>query len=173
MPNTNHDSSDDREINRDVRRVESSETANRVRAEIEALHEFFVSWFTGAVENDDDVFQRGFARRFDPGFVLVPPAGTLMSLPRLTRAIREGYGQNPDFRIAIREVVLRREIGDLVLVTYEEWQRNAKASTPADNGRAATAVFKADRVAPGGLAWLHVHECWLPREVMAAGPYDF
>ena len=45
----------------------------------------------------------------------------------------------------------------------------ALASTPPDNARVATVMFHhADR-----LKWLHVHETWMPTEVMAAGPYDF
>ena len=59
-----------------------------------------------------------------------------------------------------------------MLATYEEWQRNALASTPPDNGRVATVLFEDDR-AEDRLRWLHIHETWLPEEVMAAGPYDF
>ncbi|PRQ08447.1 hypothetical protein [Enhygromyxa salina] len=170
MPNTNHKKGDQ---DRDVRRAEESDVADKVRAEVEAMHEFLVAWFTGAVANDDDVFQRGFARRFDPGLVLIPPAGNLLTLAGLTKAIRGSHGSNPEFRIAIRDVVLRRELPGLVLVTYQEWQRNAKASTPANNGRVSTALLRPEAVAPGGFAWLHVHECWLPSEIMSAGPYEF
>jgi hypothetical protein len=170
MPNTNHKKGDQ---DRDVRRAEESDLADQVRAEIEAMHEFFVAWFTGAVANDDDVFQRGFARRFDPGFVLIPPAGSLLSLAGLTKSIREAHGSNPEFRIAIRDVVLRRELPGVVVVTYHEWQRDAKASTPANNGRVSTALLRPEAVAPGGFAWLHVHECWLPAAIMDAGPYEF
>ena len=37
-----------------------------------------------------------------------------------------------------------------------------------DLGRKAARVDQGER-----LTWLHVHETWLPSEVMAAGPYDF
>ena len=83
--------------------------------------------------------------------------------------MRRAHGSNPDFRIAIRNVVVRRVMPDVVLATYEEWQRNALASTPPDNARLATVAFA--RTEP--LRWLHVHETWLPGEVAAAGPYDF
>jgi hypothetical protein len=169
-PNPNHKKGGD---DRDVRRAEESELADQVRAEIEAMHEFFVGWFTGKLANDDDVFQRGFARRFDPAFVLIPPAGNLLPLAGLTKSIRSAHDSNREFRIAIRDVVLRRELRDVVVVTYQEWQRNAKASTPANNGRISTALLRPEAVAPGGFAWLHIHECWLPPAIMQAGPYEF
>ena len=45
----------------------------------------------------------------------------------------------------------------------------ARASTPPDNARVATVLFK--NVEP--LQWLHVHETWLPSAVASAGSYDF
>ena len=175
MPNNDHDAGPEREDDRERsrQRVEDSALAIAARQEIEDLHAFFVGWFSGQLANDDDTFQRGFARRFDPGFLLIPPAGTLLPLAKLSQSIRAGYGTNPDFRIQIRNVTLRREIGKTAVLTYEEWQRSAKASTPADNGRVATVLMTPDRVAPGGFSWLHLHECWLPRELMDADPFDF
>ena len=64
---------------------------------------------------------------------------------------------------------VRLELSGHVIATYEEWQRNALASTPPDNGRVATAVFERGE----RLKWLHIHETWVPPEQMAAGPYDF
>ena len=138
-----------------------------VRTEIEALHEFFVGWFSGALPESE--FETGFTKRFDPEFILIPPAGSLLLLGDLVASVRRGHGSNPDFRIAIRNVKVRRELGDHVLATYEEWQRNALASTPPDNARLASVIFK--RGSP--LRWLHVHETWMPAGVAAAGPYDF
>ena len=141
----------------------------RVLDEIEALHQFFVDWFTGAVPASDAVFESEFLTRFDENFVLVPPAGTILDFSTLVSAIRETHGTNPEFRIAIREATIRRTWDNLVLVTYEEWQRDALASTPKDNGRITSALLQnGDR-----LRWLHVHETWLPEAVMEAGPYDF
>ena len=170
MPNTDHEG---RRDPNDRLQVQESELAARVRAEIVALHEFFVGWFGGTLPNDDETFSVGFVRRFDPACLLIPPGGTLVPLAKLTKAIHGGYGKNPEFRIAIRNVVLRREHGKLVLATYEEWQRNAVNSTPPDNGRISSVWFKQEPSAVNGLAWLHIHECWLPPEIMAAGPYDF
>lgn len=146
-------------------------TFDDVRTELEALHAFFVRWFGGDVPATDDVFAEGLVDRLDPTFVIVQPAGQLMSKADIERGIRAGYGKSPGFRIAIRNVVVQRELADILVVTYEEWQRNAQASEPPDNGRAATVLFR--READGTLRWLHVHETWLPEKVMQAGPYDF
>lgn len=144
---------------------EQAESA--ARAEIESLHEFFVGWFSGRLPADS--FDAGFLRRFERDFLLVPPAGELLTLAQLADAVRSLHATNPDFRIAIRNVTLRREFDGHLLVTYEEWQRNAKASRPPDNARLATVLFR--RGEP--LTWLHIHETWMPDDLARAGPYDF
>ncbi len=138
-----------------------------VRAEVEELHEFFVGWFAGTLPADslDEVVRN----RMDRGFAIVPPSGNLLTCDVLTEGLRQAYGSNPRFRIEIRDVRLRHVSDDWVLATYEEWQRHAKASTPPDNARLSTVLF--GRSNP--LKWLHVHETWLPREVMDACPFDF
>jgi hypothetical protein len=170
MPNTDHQDAGDRD--RDRQRVETSDAAKRVHAEILAMHAFFLQWFTGAVANEDDVFAQGFARRFDPGFMLISPGGEVMPLAQLTKSIRARHGSNPAFRLEVRDIVLRRELDSLFVVTFEEWQRSAVQAT-SNNGRLCTVLLQTDRVAPGGLAWLHVHECWLPSAVVAAEPFEF
>lgn len=142
---------------------------HRVAVEIEALHGFFIDWFSGNSTNSDDVFRDRFLSRFDPAFVLIPPAGKCLQLAQLVQSIRNAHGSNPVFRIAIRRVTVRHAWGDRLLATYEEWQRNARASTPPDNGRIASVLLRMDQPP----RWLHLHETWLPRDVMQAGPYDF
>ncbi len=139
----------------------------RVEREIVSLHEFFVDWFGGTLE--EAAFETDFVPRFSTDLVFIPPAGRLLGYPELETAIRERYSTNPDFRIQIRNVVVHRHFAGKVLATYEEWQRNALASTPPDNGRLATVLFEEGE----RLRWLHIHETWLPEEVMASGPYDF
>lgn len=147
----------------------SSQLHTTVREEIEALHRFFVAWFSGSEPATDAAFDNGFSQRFDHEFLLIPPAGTVLELSTLADSVRSRHGSNVDFKIAIRNVEIRRSWDDLVLVTYEEWQRNALVSTPPDNGRVATVLFHRGE----SLRWLHVHETWLPDAVMKAGPYDF
>jgi hypothetical protein len=139
----------------------------QVRTEIEALHEFFVGWFSGQLP--EDAFEDRFLRRFDRDFLLVPPAGTLLKLAGLADGVKAAYATNPPFRIAIRNVRVQRVFGNQVLATYEEWQRFALASKPPENGRIASVLF--ERGEP--LRWLHIHETWLPQTVAEAGPYDF
>jgi len=138
-----------------------------VRTEIEDLHKFFVGWFTGAL--DASSFDEGFLARFDSDFILIPPAGIILSLEELSSGIRNTYDTNPDFRIAIRNVKIQRILNNEIVATYEEWQRHALASTPPDNGRVATVIFK--KTDP--LQWLHVHETWMPESVQKTGPFDF
>jgi hypothetical protein len=140
---------------------------DEVQAEIEALHEFFVGWFGGRLPKDR--FEPDFLARFDPDFILVPPAGTTLGLGILAESVRSSHASNPDFRISIRNVHVRRVLDGHVLATYEEWQRNALASTPPDNGRVASVLFRNERP----FVWLHIHETWLPERVAQAGPYDF
>ncbi len=122
-----------------------------------------------------DTFPDRFTARFDAALVLIPPGGNFLRLPDLSSGIKNAHGSNADFRIAIRNVQVHRVTGNDVLATYEEWQRNAKASSPPDNGRRATVLFRADGdiSSPSRLIWVHVHETWLPEEVMKKGPFDF
>ncbi|MGI9301548.1 MAG: hypothetical protein ACR2RB_02420 [Gammaproteobacteria bacterium] len=135
-----------------------------VRQEIEDLHMFFIGWFSGAILATD--FDVGFLARFGPDFRLIPPAGSILTLDELAASVRKGYGTNPDFRIAIRNVTVRRVLDSHILATYEEWQRNALASTPPENARIATVLF--DHSEP--LRWLHIHETRMRSTVDA---YDF
>ena len=139
----------------------------QARGEIESLHEFFVGWFSGKLPKD--VFDAEFTARFDEDLVFIPPAGNQLGLQDLIQWIGGAHGNNPDFRIAIRNVRLHRELPEHIIVTYEEWQRNAIASSPPDNGRVSTAIFEKGEQ----LRWLHIHETWVPPDQMAAGPYDF
>ncbi|ORU92541.1 MAG: hypothetical protein A6F71_08685 [Cycloclasticus sp. symbiont of Poecilosclerida sp. M] len=75
---------------------------------------------------------------------------------------------NPALRLAIRNVKVQRVCNKFVLVTYEEWQRNAVASTPPNNARIATVLFEKKK---DKLDWLHIHETWMPGEIAAKGSY--
>ena len=140
---------------------------DHITQEINALHVFFVGWFTGNTPESD--FDSGFLARFAEDFLLIPPAGIILNLNNLASSIREGYASNPDFRIAIRNVQVRRQSSNYILATYEEWQRNALASMPPDNARMVSVLFT--NAHP--LRWLHVHETWMPAETVNTDPFDF
>lgn len=137
----------------------------KVRKEVEALHGFFVEWFSGAIPSHG--FDADFVARFDSEFILIPPAGSLVTFADFASSVQRAHGSNSSFRIAIRNVKVQRVLDGYVLATYEEWQRNALASKPPDNARIASVVFKNDEP----LKWLHIHETWMPES--APGSYDF
>ena len=145
----------------------STSIHEQIRVEIEDLHEFFCDWFAGKLPKAD--FDSKFTARFATDLVFIPPAVELFGLADFSAAIYKGYASNPKFRVQIREVTVRREFDGYALATYEEWQRKALASDPPDNGRIATVVFKIDNP----LRWVHIHETWLPKAVMALNKYDF
>lgn len=138
-----------------------------IRREIEELHVFFVDWFTGAAPKDR--LESRFCVAMDADMVFVSPDGTRLGRADLIAGFKGAHGANPVFRIAIRDVKVQREIGDLVSATYTEWQRGAARSGRAENGRFTTVLMT--RNAPH--RWLHVHETWLPEAEQAAGSYDF
>ncbi len=152
-----------------------------IQTEIESLHQFFVEWFQGKSVHDrgDDHgdIERQLGNRLRPGFVLIQPSGRLFNRAELLTMIANSHGSNPDFRIEIRNLqICDRSSSDAmswVLVTYEEWQRNAKNSKPADNARISSALLYTDSGAPEGIGWQHVHETWLPAERMTAESFSF
>ena len=138
-----------------------------VAAEIEELHAFFVAWYAGAVPAD--AFETAFVARMDPDMAFVAPGGAVLDRSALTEAVRGGYGTNEDYGIAIRNVAVRRATDDHVLATYEEWQRNATVTATGNNGRFSTVLLTRSKP----FRWLHVHETWLPEDVVAADAFDF
>ncbi len=142
--------------------------------EIIGLHEFLEDWFTGRCENDDPAWKERLLQRFTDDFHIFMPAGVLLTGSGLWDPLRAEHGRNPDFKINIRKIERGAALGEGVTVwTYEEWQRNALNATPPDNGRGSSVVFVDDASTPTGLKWAHVHETWLPGEIIAADPFDW
>lgn len=143
-----------------------SDLTTAIRAEIEDLHAFFVDWFTGAA--DQMAITTRFGTAMAPDVLFISPDGQRLTHSDLMTGIGAGYGANTAIRIAIRNVEIQQDLGDCVLVTYEEWQIGGKAGRD-QSGRLSTALIT--KAAPH--KWLHIHETWLPYDVQAAGPYDF
>lgn len=143
-------------------------TLKALRKEIEDLHVFFEDWFSGRSSSDE--FAARFDHRFDEQTLLIQPGGAALPLDQFKEGLRAAHGSNPDFRIQIRNVTLRREFGELALVTYEEWQRNALASRPPDNARVSSVLFDTSGET---LTWLHIHETWLPEDQVTSDRFDF
>ena len=142
--------------------------------EIIELHRFFEDWFSGSCENSDDVFSQRLLGRMDDDFYIVLPGGIGLLGSEFWPDFKTLYGTNSEFKISIRNVQQRSYSQDnLVIVTYEEWQMNAKYSEPPNNGRVSTGIMIKDESTPNGLRWAHVHETWLPQEQVEAEAFDW
>ena len=133
-----------------------------------SLHQFLEGWFAGRIPVDE--FEKNFRRRFDDSSILIPPSGATLNVDDFVTGVRDRHGSNESFKIQIRNVQLRVVTAEYIISTYEEWQRNALASKPADNARLATVVF---RRSESGFKWTHIHETWLPDSVTDLDPFDF
>lgn len=133
-------------------------TQDRMRLEIETLHDFIAAWFRGDVEQSDVVFDNGLGSRLDGGLINIQPSGEVLSRLQLVDGIRAGYGRNREFRIEISDVVVRWADKDRALVTYVEFQQGARNTVPADNARISSVLFCADAGGGDALRWMHIHE---------------
>jgi len=125
--------------------------------EITELHQFFEDWFSAKLDKTQTKFAR-FADTVSEGFVLISPAGTLTHRTPLLEGLYEAHGNQPNSRLWIENVQVRYQDGDITLVIYEEWQDIDGKIT----ARHSSALFKTQVDTPNGIAWLHVHETWLP-----------
>ncbi len=142
-----------------------TDLTDAVRAEIEAVHRFFVDWFAAAVPA---TALEGLLARIDSAFFYVTPDGNRLTCTDLAAMLQGAHGANPDFRIAVRDVRVRHQTAGHVLATYTEWQKGARASQ-AENARVTTVLLTRDQP----FKWCHIHETWLPEAVRAAGAFDF
>lgn len=133
----------------------------QARAEVEELHRFFVDWFAGRCENSDEVFELRLNSHLAPSFALIQPSGLVLERGPLIGALRHAWGTNPRLEIEIREPAARMIALDTVLITYQEWQRNARNASRPNGKRLSTAILRRSADLASGLVWLHVHETWL------------
>lgn len=118
------------------------------------LHDFFVGWFTGKLEQT--AFQQ-FEDALATDYSMAVNNGMMLSRADVIESIRSGYGERDDFRIWITDVVVRHEYANTAIVTYYEWQQVGETTTR----RTSTVIFRVDTDAPHSLRWLHVHESGL------------
>jgi hypothetical protein len=72
-----------------------------------------------------------------------------------------------------RTIEILHERDGVIIARCIEWQRNARQSTHATNGRCIRAVFARNERAPHRLRWIYAHETWLPEAEIQAASYDF
>ena len=124
--------------------------------EIVELHQFFVDWFTGKLSHSESGFAR-FAEVIADGFTIISPQGVMTERDSLLKSLYNAYDQQPGIRIWIENVQLRHRDGNILVVTYEEWQ----AVNDKQTSRLSTVVFREKVDVPNDLEWLHVHETWM------------
>ena len=139
----------------------------QLREEVKALHAFFVGWYNANLT--ERAFETEFMARLDAGFTIITPSGVKLDQEKLVSAMRQSYGKKPGFRIEIRNVRLLQATETSAVAHYEEWQHNGQESPGTGSGRISTVVFsQGDQ-----LQWLHVHETWLPEDIVQADHFDF
>ena len=151
----------------------SNVTVEQIVHEVDDLHNLFLAWYAGQPAKDRDWYDQTIGARMDAQFSIVSPSGTTLTQEDILTLIYEGYGLSREFSIKTRNANLLRLDGNVVLVSYEEWQHHAVNTPVSQNGRISTALLAVDNTQPNGLRWLHVHETWLPDEIQKAGNYDF
>lgn len=144
-----------------------------IAKELADLHTAVATWIGGHCPNTDAELERLVRCRLDEAFRLVAPGGHRIPRAVMLETMRGLHGTNPEFRIAITDVQVVHQTDEIVVADCLQWQRNARQSTPANNGRCISAVLARDTQLPNGLRWLYAHETWLPEEEMARGNYDF
>lgn len=129
--------------------------------EVLEIHQLIEDWFNGALPKTEAALAR-FTAVMEPALTVVMPGGRVVDRDGLIARFFELHGwwsdSTPPGRIRIDSLRRDARSGDLSVATYEEWQRYRDVS----RGRVATVVFRARDGAPNGLAWLRLHETWLP-----------
>lgn len=135
------------------------EMRDHVQQEIEELHQFFQDWYNGVLPQSNEAFAR-FADAMALGFTIIFPSGNVMRREPLVEALYKSYDGRDGFRIWIKNVQIHQKVGDVIVASYQEWQRDQEQTT----ARLSSVILERDSNAPNGLRWLHVHETWLPNE---------
>jgi hypothetical protein len=143
----------------------------RVQTEIDDIHAFFTDWVNGTCPGDEDTFRTNALDHMADNLVVTMPAGRSFGKSDFAGYMSSIYGSNPDFKIKIRDLVLRHHIGSAIVVNYKEWQRNAQDSDNPNNGRQTTMVLR--ELGNNGFEFLQVHETWLPPEEVENGDFSF
>lgn len=129
-------------------------TERACRTEIEALHDFFVAWYTGRADGVDRL-----EAVLAPHFEMVTPDAERVGRGEVIDSVRAtGDAYDPGaFDIDIKHFDAVDIHEGHAVARYEEWQHTPDGT----NSRLSTVFFRADSDAPNGLSWVTVHETWL------------
>ncbi len=142
------------------RAITSETTAfeKRCHEEVVALHVMIEAWLTGRLPNTDEAFAR-FSDAMAQDFEIISPTGRRSDRDTIIASFRAAHGARAeDFSVAVRNVRTRLLQPELALLTYEEWQFFERGET----ARFSSVLFRDDPDKPGGVAWVHLQETWLP-----------
>lgn len=123
--------------------------------EIRSLHDFFVGWYTGRL--DEDGFNR-FEDALSSDFEMVTPDGEVMTRDDIVGYVRAERDTHEKFDIEIRDVETVDAHKGRALLRYEEWQTPGDENETQKDGRLSTALFGTSDSAPEGVEWLYLHE---------------
>lgn len=123
--------------------------------EIHSLHDFFVGWYTGRL--DEGAFDR-FEDTLSPDFEMVTPDGEVLTRAETVGYVREERDTHDEFDIGIRNVETIDAHEGRALLRYEEWQTKGDENETQNDGRLSTALFGTSDTAPEGVEWLYLHE---------------
>ena len=136
--------------------------------EVRGFHAFLRDWLAGAVPRTAETFAR-FSGVMGEGLEVIGPRGTVTGRAAVVTEFEGLHGElatdADSFEIWIENFQCRWAVGDHALVTYEEWHRRQGA----ESARLSTALFGRAEATPCGVAWLHVHETWLPGRAPEGG----
>ena len=129
----------------------------KTRKEISELHAFFEAWYRGVINNSDSVFHR-LSDVLAPEYMLITSDGHVLDREQVLSFLRSAYAAKPDIDICAKNIQLRIESGEILLITYEEH------GTTENKTRATliSAILRKNPVKPNDVEWLHIHEVRLP-----------
>lgn len=141
---------------------------DRCHQEVVRLHEMIEAWLAGSIPDSDEAYRR-FSAAMADDFEIISPSGARSDRAGIVSSFRNAHGtRDAQFLVAIKNVKTRLLRSPLALLTYEEWQfDNGKATA-----RLSTVLLRQDSSTPGGVAWVHLHETWLPEPELSPTAND-
>lgn len=130
----------------------------RCHQEVVALHTMIEEWLAGKRRNTDEAFRR-FSAAMADDFEIISPSGIRQDREAIVASFRRAHDARGNaFAITIKNIRTRLLAPPLAMLTYEEWQSVDGMIT----ARLSSVLLRDDPVAPGGVAWVHLQETWLP-----------
>ena len=126
--------------------------------EINEFMHHIEAWANGRIPETEENIAR-LADVLAEGFMIVRPDARIITREDLLNWFRRSHGREPDIEVTIKNIELRHQFGDVLLVMYEEWKQVGDA---LPTGALGSALLRKKEDAPNNLEWAHVHEAELP-----------